>query len=58
MINFIDELKIPRFPEPNTDEARDSRANMEALDRAQRLVREIQNKRAPNYDLPMTIDNR
>jgi serine protease AprX len=50
VVNFADELKIPRFPEPDTDEARDSRANKEALDRAQRLVRRIQENRAPTYD--------
>jgi hypothetical protein len=49
VVNFRDELKIPRFPEPETLEGRDYPANRASLSRATELVREIASKRADSY---------
>jgi hypothetical protein len=49
MINFHDHLKIPRFPEPNTDEPRSSSANKKALKLATALVQEIEDRRIDYY---------
>jgi hypothetical protein len=50
VINFVDEFKIPRFPQPKIDEGRDSRFNIEAMDRAQSLIKQIQEERSSGYD--------
>ena len=49
VVNFRDDLKIPRFPEPETTQTRDYSTNKTALARANELVRAIQSKRADNY---------
>lgn len=49
IVNFRDDMKIPRFPEPETEQARDYTSNKAALDRAGELVRDIRSKRAENY---------
>jgi serine protease AprX len=49
MINFRDYLKIPRFPEPDTDKPRSSADNKKALRFATALVQEIQDRRADHY---------
>src|SRR5262245_17229442 len=49
LINFRDDLRIPRFPEPATDEPRTSAINKRAARLAQRLVTEIQARRAERY---------
>jgi serine protease AprX len=49
MINFRDHLKIPRFPEPNTDKPRTTSANKKALKLATALVQEIEERRADHY---------
>ena len=50
LINFRDDLIFPRFPEPATDEPRDSATNKKALRQARRLVQEIQARRAGTYE--------
>jgi serine protease AprX len=49
MINFRDDLKLPRFPEPIAEESRKSSANKKALKRSETLIREIIDRRANNY---------
>jgi hypothetical protein len=49
LVNFRDNLRIPRFPQPITDEIRDSRANTKAMTRAEQLVAEIKERRAETY---------
>jgi subtilisin family serine protease len=49
VINFRDDVRIPRFPEPVTDEPRDSAANKKVMARTQELVREITARRGESY---------
>ncbi|HET8678756.1 MAG TPA: S8 family serine peptidase [bacterium] len=49
LITFHEDLIIPRFPEPFTDESRDSAKNKRVLRRAQALVREIAERREKGY---------
>lgn len=49
VVNFTDDVVIPRFPEPILDEPRDSAANKGAMAAADRLVASIQAQRAQNY---------
>jgi hypothetical protein len=49
VINFRDDLKVPRFPEPDTLQNRDVAQNKAALGRASELIRDIQAKRADVY---------
>lgn len=49
VVNFRDDVKMPRFPEPETLRGRDDSANKLALSRASEIVREIQAKRAETY---------
>jgi len=49
VVNFRDDIRIPRFPEPATNEARDSVRNQRALRRAEALVAEITGRRAAGY---------
>lgn len=49
VVNFRDELKIPRFPEPETSQPRDYSSNKLALSRATELVNGIRSKRADLY---------
>ena len=49
IVNFRDDMKIPRFPEPETEQARDYTSNKAALNRASELVRDIRSKRAETY---------
>lgn len=46
MVNFSDPTRIPRFPEPEVDEPRDSPTNKALLARAGELVKGIQHARA------------
>ena len=48
VVNFRDDFRIPRFPEP-ANEARDSVRNQRALRRAEALVAEIIGRRAAGY---------
>lgn len=49
LINFRDDLQIPRFPEPATDEPRDSATNKALLERSAEIIRQIEEARAPGY---------
>lgn len=49
LINFTDDFRIPRFPEPNLLERRESAANRKVLDRANQLIEEIKERRAGAY---------
>ena len=49
LVSFRDDLRLPRFPEPNTDEPRTSAVNKRAAKGAQQLVAEIQQRRAERY---------
>lgn len=50
VVVFADPQAIPRFPEPATDEPRDSDRNQPLLERAQELVRSIEGERASGYE--------
>ena len=50
LINFRDDVQIPRFPQPFLEQPRDSRANQRATARAQELIDQIQQRRAAAYD--------
>ncbi len=50
LINFRDDVQIPRFPEPFLDQPRDSRGNQRAAARAEELIAEIQERRTAGYD--------
>jgi serine protease AprX len=50
LIAFVDPITIPRFPEPATDESRDSEQNQRLLARADELVRSISAERASEYE--------
>lgn len=49
LVNFRDDLKVPRFPDPQPDETRKSAANRGALRNANRLVKEIAAGRAERH---------
>jgi hypothetical protein len=49
VINFRDDFRIPRFPEPATGARRNSATNKKALARAEQLVKEISARRADSY---------
>jgi len=49
VINFLDDLRIPRFPEPATGERRESAKNKRALERSEAIVRDLSAKRAAGY---------
>lgn len=49
LINFRDDFRIPRFPEPNLLERRESAANRKVMDRANQLIEEIKERRAGAY---------
>ncbi|MFJ9855200.1 hypothetical protein [Streptomyces sp. NPDC101150] len=49
IVVLADQITIPRFPEPATDEPRESERNRGLLERAQELVRSIEAQRAPGY---------
>lgn len=57
IITFRDDLTIPRFPDPATDEARDSDTNRRAHRGADALVKEITARRAESYE-PIAADLR
>ena len=50
VINFRDDLKIPRFPALDARQTRDSKANQESIGRAEQLVQQVQERRAGNYE--------
>ncbi len=49
LVNFRDDLRLPRFPEPATDQPRESAINKRALARAQELIRQMEERRSSNY---------
>lgn len=49
VLNFRDDLSLPRFPELAADQPRDSTANKKALQRAEQLIQQIQDRRAEIY---------
>lgn len=49
VINFRDDFRIPKFPEPAALERKSSAANKKALARAEQLVSEISRRRADSY---------
>ncbi len=49
VINFADELRIPRFPDPDPRRRRKAKRNRNAAQRAGTLVEELQASRAENY---------
>jgi serine protease AprX len=49
IINFRDDLIVPRFPEPNVNESRKSAFNKKVLMESQKLIKEIMDRRADNY---------
>jgi serine protease AprX len=49
LVNFRDDLRIPRFPEPTFEQPRSSAVNKKASSLAQRLVGQIQERRASRY---------
>ncbi|MGW2984310.1 S8 family serine peptidase [Streptomyces goshikiensis] len=50
IVVLADQITIPRFPEPATDEPRESVRNRGLAERAQELVRSIEAQRAPGYE--------
>lgn len=50
VVSFRDPLRIPRFPEPALGEPRNSPANQRALERAEALVRDIEERRTGFYE--------
>jgi serine protease AprX len=49
VITFAEDQRVPRMPEPNTNEPRSSQANVAAKARADALVAELKARRAPAY---------
>jgi serine protease AprX len=49
IVHFQENLEMSRFPEPATDQSRDSRVNQRALKRAAEIIKGIQSKRAGDY---------
>lgn len=49
LINFRDDVRLPRFPDPAPNESRRSAANRRALQEARRLVNDIATRRADRY---------
>jgi serine protease AprX len=49
VVSFRDDLTLPRFPDPNPEETRKSKANRSGAREAQRLVREIAAQRGERY---------
>jgi serine protease AprX len=49
LVGFYEDLRLPRFPEPQPDETRRSAANREAARNAQRLVKEITAARSERH---------
>ncbi len=59
VINFRDDLRIPRFPALDVRQTRDSTANQVAIGRAEQLVQQVQERRAGNYEqLRRELDER
>jgi serine protease AprX len=50
IVSFRDDLRMPRFPDPEPEETRRSAANRGAGRNAQRLVKEVSAARAERYD--------
>ncbi|WP_405454312.1 hypothetical protein OG350_37200 [Streptomyces achromogenes] len=50
IVVLADPTGLPRFPEPATDEPRDSDRNRGLTERAQELVRQTEAQRAPGYE--------
>lgn len=49
LINFRDEAKISRFPERSISEARRSEAKTESMNRTERLIQNVESRRATTY---------
>jgi hypothetical protein len=50
VVVLADSMVIPRFPEPATEEPRDTDRNRRVTERGQELVRSIEAQRAPGYE--------
>ena len=50
IISFRDDINIPRFPQPETEQTRKSSANKRALRQADKLIEEIKEHRAAQYE--------
>lgn len=50
VVNLVDDMTIPRFPDPMPDEPRDTKANQEIQARSEEMIQEIQQYRAEAYD--------
>lgn len=50
VVTFLEDVAMPRFPDPLEGESKDSESNREAFSRASQLVSAIQALRDPGYD--------
>lgn len=50
VVNFRDDIDLPRFPEPAVDEPRDSETNREIRARTEELIEEIEGRRREEYE--------
>lgn len=50
LVTLRDDVAVPRFPQPSTDQSRESDTNRRALDQASELVAQLTKTRAPAYD--------
>jgi serine protease AprX len=49
VINFRETVKVPHFPEPFIEQARDSTANVRSSEAAGRMIEELQKQRSQGY---------
>jgi len=49
MITFTSKVRVPRFPEPVTDEQRESKANKKVLERTAQIIAELKQQRSKAY---------
>ncbi|WP_170131926.1 S8 family serine peptidase [Arenicella xantha] len=50
MISFASQVRVPRFPEPAANEPRKGKANQQAMERTQALIRDLQEQRSKFYN--------
>ena len=50
MISFTSKLRVPRFPEPVANEARESKANQKVRDRSAQIIAKLKQQRAEFYE--------
>jgi hypothetical protein len=50
VVTFRDSLRLPRFPEPQIGEPKDSPSNRASLERAEEIVRSIEAQRSQTFD--------